>query len=92
MATKIHAREIMSISLAAVPFGMSETCKKYVKKQIIDKNWYTAFYQLPFLLEWWLFGPMDGLSWLWRKWSPNYEVDKEYFQSFRNSLSQPGIA
>ena len=38
MATKIHARQIMSLSIAAVPFGMRETCKKYVKEQIIDKS------------------------------------------------------
>jgi len=91
IASKIHTRRVISLCLAAVPHGLHAGYKKFPKQQIIDKSWYLAFFQLPYLPEWWLLGPMDGLSLLWRQWSPNYEVDQFYLFSVRRTLSQPGI-
>ena len=91
IASEIHSRRVASLSLAAVPHGILAGFKKHLKEQMIDNSWYMAFFQLPYLPEWWILGPLDGLSWLWRRWPPSYDIDLVYLNSVRKTLSQPGV-
>lgn len=52
---------------------------------------YMEFFQLPLIPEWWLRRDgLNGVGWLWRRWSPGWDGG-EYLQQANRTLAQPGV-
>lgn len=80
---------ILSLTMAAVPHNSLAGFSAHPYSQM-NRSWYMAFFQLPWLPERWL--RRGGLEYLWRTWSPGYALrgpdgaETPYFAGVRRTL------
>lgn len=92
-AASLFPERLLSITTIAVPHPARLLSIGLRKAPIqLLKSWYVLFNQLPFIAsslsrrnQFWFF------KFLWRKWSPGYQVSKQQWRVLCESFSQAGV-
>jgi pimeloyl-ACP methyl ester carboxylesterase len=85
---------VLSLATLAVPYvGRMPVSMLSMLPVQLRKSWYALFFQLPGLPEA-LLAKSDWqlVRWLWRSWSPGFELDWQAWASLRETVAAPGVA
>lgn len=91
MAGLVPERMLTMTSIAIPPLGRFQQALPRVPFQLLS-SWYIGFFQLGKVADW----SVEANDWqlirfLWRKWSPDWQVGEETIEGVINTLSQPGV-
>jgi pimeloyl-ACP methyl ester carboxylesterase len=87
------AERFKSITTIAIanPARFAEKALTKVPSQLL-KSWYMGFNQIPWISDHVARrNDFAYIKYLWRKWSPSFEMRDEHWQNLRSTYSQPGV-
>lgn len=91
-AAKYSDRLLSLVTLAVPPLNQLQKTVLFTPKQLFY-SWYIFFFQLRGISEKALArNDFSLVEWLWRRWSPGFQWDKESMDSIKTDYGEPGVS